>query len=64
MDLREHGTKGDTEPKRKYQAVEGDCVMTWFMICTTGKYYNHQTKDDDKSGASGTHVKADTAHIL
>jgi hypothetical protein len=34
------------------------------MICTTGKYYNHQVKNDDKSGTSGTHVKEETAHIL
>jgi hypothetical protein len=56
-DLREPGAEGDTEPKMKYQAVGGNCVMTWFMICTTGKYYNHQIKDDEKSGTIGTHVK-------
>ena len=25
--LREPGAKGDTEPKKKYQAVGGNCVM-------------------------------------
>lgn len=38
--------------------------MTWFMICTTGKYYNNQIKNDDKSGTGGTHVTEETAHIL
>jgi hypothetical protein len=78
-DLREPGAEGDTEAKRKYRAVGGNCVVvhdlyyrqilpsggwrklrrgsrfvlpanitirrleetaSWFMICTTGKYYN------------------------
>jgi hypothetical protein len=50
--------------KRKYQAVGGNCVTTWFMICTTGKYYNNQIKDDDNSGTSGIHVKEETEHTL
>jgi hypothetical protein len=63
-DLREPGAEGDTESKRKYQAVGRDCVMTWFTICTTGKYYNHQIKNDDKSGTSGTHVRRNCTHTL
>jgi hypothetical protein len=64
-DLPEPGAEGDTGPKRKYQAIGGNCVMRWFMICTTGKYYNHHIKNDDKSGISGTHVKEDkyTHHL-
>ena len=63
-DLREPDAEGDTEPNRKYQAVGANCVMTSFMIGTTGQYYNHQIKDNDKSGTIGTHVKEEPTHIL